>query len=62
MAGGDVYLTGRVKDLIIRGGRNLYPYELEQAVGDLNGIRKGCVAAFAKMCIRDSSSRTYVMS
>lgn len=44
---GEIYLTGRVKDLIIRGGRNLYPYELEQAVGDLPGIRKGCVAVFA---------------
>lgn len=44
---GEIYLTGRVKDLIIRGGRNLYPYELEQAVGNLAGIRKGCVAVFA---------------
>lgn len=47
LAGGDVYLTGRVKDLIIRGGRNLYPYELEQAVSEIPGIRKGCVAVFA---------------
>jgi 1-acyl-sn-glycerol-3-phosphate acyltransferase len=47
LAGGDVYLTGRVKDLIIRGGRNLYPYEFEQAVGELPGVRKGCVAVFA---------------
>ena len=45
-AGGDVYLTSRVKDLIIRAGRNIYPYELEEAVGDLEGIRKGCVAVF----------------
>ena len=44
---GEVYLTGRAKDLIIRGGRNIYPYELEQAVGALSGIRKGCVAVFA---------------
>ena len=44
---GEVYLTGRAKDLIIRGGRNIYPYELEQAVGALPGIRKGCVAVFA---------------
>ncbi len=44
---GEIYLTGRVKDVIIRGGRNFYPYELEQAVGDLPGIRKGCVAVFA---------------
>lgn len=47
LAGGDLYLTGRVKDLIIRGGRNLYPYELEAVVGEVEGVRKGCVAAFA---------------
>ncbi len=46
IAAGDVYLTGRVKDLIIRAGRNIYPYELEEAVGDLDLVRKGCVAVF----------------
>jgi 1-acyl-sn-glycerol-3-phosphate acyltransferase len=46
IAAGDVYLTGRVKDLIIRAGRNIYPHELEEAVGNLPGIRKGCVAVF----------------
>ncbi len=46
IAEGDVYLTSRVKDLIIRGGRNIYPYEVEEAVGDVPGIRKGCVAVF----------------
>ncbi len=45
--GGEVYVTGRAKDLIIRAGRNIYPYELEQAVGQLNGIRKDAVAVFA---------------
>ncbi|MDH5751727.1 MAG: AMP-binding protein, partial [Deltaproteobacteria bacterium] len=44
--GGDVYLTGRRKDIIIRAGRNIYPHELEEAVGNLEGIRKGCVAVF----------------
>jgi 1-acyl-sn-glycerol-3-phosphate acyltransferase len=43
---GDVVITGRVKDTIIRGGRNLYPYELEEAVGAINGVRRGCVAVF----------------
>ena len=47
MANGEVFITGRAKDLIIRAGRNLYPYELEQAVGDLPGIRKNAVAVFA---------------
>jgi len=47
MAGGDIYLTSRIKDIIIRAGRNIYPYELEEAVGDIPGMRKGCVAVFA---------------
>lgn len=47
LTGGELHLTGRVKDMIIRGGRNLYPYEVEEAVGELPGIRRGCVAAFA---------------
>jgi acyl carrier protein len=43
---GRVYITGREKDIIIRGGRNISPYELEEAVGDLDGVRRGCVAVF----------------
>jgi 1-acyl-sn-glycerol-3-phosphate acyltransferase len=46
IAGGEVYITGRVKDVIIRAGRNLYPQELEGAVGEVPGVRKGCVAVF----------------
>jgi 1-acyl-sn-glycerol-3-phosphate acyltransferase len=46
LAGGELYITGRSKDMIIRGGRNFYPYELEEAVGGLPGVRKGCVAVF----------------
>ncbi|MCB1761443.1 MAG: AMP-binding protein [Gammaproteobacteria bacterium] len=43
---GELYLTSRSKELIIRGGRNIYPYETEAAVGRIAGIRKGCVAMF----------------
>ncbi|MFQ5899265.1 MAG: AMP-binding protein [Candidatus Methylomirabilia bacterium] len=45
-ADGDLFITGREKDIVIKAGRNLYPQEVEQEVGDLPGIRKGCVAAF----------------
>ncbi|MDQ2694905.1 MAG: AMP-binding protein [Pseudomonadota bacterium] len=62
IAGGEVYPTGRVKDLIIRGGRNIYPYELEEAVGALDGIRKGCVAAFASRDPRTGSERLVVVA
>ena len=47
MVGGEIYITSRIKDVIIRAGRNIYPYELEEVVGDIPGIRKGCVAVFA---------------
>ncbi len=43
---GDIYLTGRSKDIIIRAGRNIFPHEVEQAIGELAGIRRGCVVAF----------------
>ena len=44
IAGGDAYLTSRTKDIIIRGGHNIYPYQTEEAIGDISGIRKGCIA------------------
>ena len=44
--GAELYVTGRRKDVIIKAGRNLYPQEVEQLVGEVPGIRKGCVAAF----------------
>jgi 1-acyl-sn-glycerol-3-phosphate acyltransferase len=46
IAGGEIYLTGRSKDIIIRAGRNIYPSELEEAVGGIEGLRKGCIAVF----------------
>ena len=46
MASGDVFITGRIKDIIIRAGRHLYPQEIEEAVGLIPGMRKGCVAVF----------------
>jgi 1-acyl-sn-glycerol-3-phosphate acyltransferase len=45
-ADGELFVTGRVKDLIKKAGRNLYPQEIEDIVGEVPGIRRGCVAAF----------------
>ena len=47
IAGGELFVTGRVKDVVIRAGRNLYPYDYELAAGDTGGVRRGCVALFA---------------
>jgi 1-acyl-sn-glycerol-3-phosphate acyltransferase len=62
IAGGDVYLTSRVKDIIIRGGRNIYPHELEQAAGDIPGIRKGCVAVFGSPDPASATERVIVVA
>ena len=60
VAGGELFITGRVKDLIIRGGRNVYPYELEQAAGEVDGVRRGCVAVFGSED-RDSGTERLVV-
>ena len=44
---GELFLTGRAKDLVIRGGRNIHPEELEQALGELEGVRRDQVAVLA---------------
>ncbi len=62
IAGGDLYITSRTKDVIIRGGRNIYPYEAEEAVGDIDGIRKGCVAMFGGVDPRSGTERVMVLA
>ena len=42
----EVYVTGRHKDVIIKGGRNLYPEEVEEVCSHVEGVRRGCIAAF----------------
>jgi len=62
LAAGEVYITGRVKDLIIRAGRNIHPEEIELAVGTIPGIRKGCVAAFGSPDPATGTERLVVLA
>jgi 1-acyl-sn-glycerol-3-phosphate acyltransferase len=62
MAGGDVCITGRIKDIIIRAGRHLYPQEIEEAVAEIPGIRKGGVAVFSASDPRAGTERVVVLA
>ena len=62
IASGDLYITGRRKDIIIRGGRNMYPQELEETVGELTGIIQGNVVAFGSPGPNSGTERLIVMA
>jgi acyl carrier protein len=62
IAEGELYVTGRIKDIIIRAGRNIYPDELEKAVGDLDGIRRGGVAVFGSVDAKTETERLIVLA
>jgi 1-acyl-sn-glycerol-3-phosphate acyltransferase len=59
---GELYITGRVKDLIIKGGRNLVPQEIEEVVSSITGIRKGCVVAFGIAHAPSGTERLIVLA
>src|SRR5208337_3913019 len=62
MAGGEVYITGRIKDIIIRAGQHIYPQEIEEAIAEIPGIRKGCVAVFGTAGRESGTERVVVLA
>jgi len=42
---GHIVVCGRVKDVIIMAGRNIYPTDIERAAGRVEGVRPGCAVA-----------------
>jgi fatty-acyl-CoA synthase len=43
---GELVICGRIKDVIIVGGRNVFPEDVERAVATVDGVRPGNVIAF----------------
>ena len=60
MAEGEIYITGRAKDVIIKAGRNLYPHEIEEIVARVPGVRAGCAVAFGAPDERSGTERLIV--
>ena len=61
-ADGELYVTGRLKDCIIKGGRNIIPQDVEMAAWAADGVRKGCVAAFGSADPNTGTERLVVVA
>jgi fatty-acyl-CoA synthase len=48
LSNGELYITGRSKDLIILNGRNHHPHTIEWMVASVDGVREGNVVAFSR--------------
>ncbi len=46
LVGGELVLCGRIKDVIIVTGRNVFPEDIERACNDIDSVRAGNVIAF----------------
>jgi acyl-CoA synthetase (AMP-forming)/AMP-acid ligase II len=62
IADGEIYITSRTKDLIKRVGRSIHPHDVEAAIGEIPGIRKGCVAVFGTLDRNSGTERVIVVA
>lgn len=62
IAEGDVFITGRKKDIIIKAGRNIYPPEVEEMVNTVEGVRRGCAVAFGVKDFQQGTERFVVVA
>ena len=62
LAGGELYVTGRTKDIVIRRGRHIYPEEIERAVGEIEGVRRGCVAVLGTQERESGTERLIILA
>ena len=57
---GELYLTGRAKDVVILRGRKYAPADIEQALDNVPGVRKGCSVAASGQVERGDRELLYV--
>ena len=62
IADGEIYITSRTKDLIKRVGRSIHPHDVEAAIDQIPGIRKGCVAVFGTLDRNGGTERVIVVA
>ncbi|MEU4236200.1 fatty acyl-AMP ligase [Actinoplanes sp. NPDC026619] len=58
---GQLVVCGRRKDVIIMGGRNIYPTDIERAAGGVEGVREGNVVAVRLMAGEDRARESFAV-
>ena len=62
MLNGEVYITGRKKDLIIVGGKNIYPQDLERIAMTVPGVHPGRTVAFGIFSKRIGTEQVVIVA
>jgi len=62
MVEGELYIVGRIKDLILKGGRNYAPQDFEALASEVDGVRQGCVAAFGASDPETGTERIVILA
>jgi acyl-CoA synthetase (AMP-forming)/AMP-acid ligase II len=62
MLNGEVYITGRKKDLIIVGGKNIYPQDLERIAMTVPGVHPGRAVAFGIFSKRAGTEQVVIVA
>jgi len=58
----EIHIAGRRKDIIIKGGRNLVPHEIEEVVAEVPKLRRGCIAAFGVVRAEQGTEQLVVLA
>ncbi len=62
LVSGELYVTGRKKDLIIHAGKNIYPHDLETIAGEVPGVHPGRVVCFGVMDEREGTELVVIVA
>jgi acyl-CoA synthetase (AMP-forming)/AMP-acid ligase II len=61
-AGSEFYVSGRKKDVLIVGGVNVFPQDIEDLVSQVEGIRPGRVSAFSDFDPRVQTEQVIILA
>jgi acyl-CoA synthetase (AMP-forming)/AMP-acid ligase II len=62
IAGGQVYVVGRSKDLIINAGKNIYPQDIESIVNEISGVTPGRAVVFGVLDDREGTELIVIVA